>query len=125
VVKSGIEFPHAMPLRSCNIRGNLFNESRILLKGRARNSIRTVAFTVQFVVRDLHTKLLSIFEFLESRHGKSCALLMHVSKIKLRVYRKSVRNFESKERRGVVRVQRHPVQHLLSRYVVVRCMNMA
>jgi len=50
---------------------------------------------------------------------------MHVSKIKLRVYRKSVWNFESKERRGVVRVQRHAVQHLLSRYVVVRCMNMA
>jgi hypothetical protein len=40
------------------------------------------------------------------------------------MYRKSVGNVESKERLGVVRGQRHEMHHLLSRYVVVRCMHM-
>lgn len=84
-----------------------------------------LAFTVQFFARDLHTKLLSICEFLGSWHGKGCALLMHVSKIKLRVYRKSVWNFESKERLGIVRVQRHEMHHLyylvMLSYVVCIC----
>ena len=124
-MKFGVEFPHAVTLRSCNIRGNLFNESRTLLKGRARILSVLLAFTVQFVVRDLHTNLSSICESFERRHAKGCTLLMYVSKIKLREYRKSVWNCESKERLGVVPVQRHAVHHLLSRYIVVRCMNMA
>ena len=102
----------------------IFSTRAVLcLKGGHEILSVLLAFTVQFVVRDLYIKLLSICEFLESRQGKGCALLMHVSKITLRVYRKFVWNFESKERLGVVRVQRNAVHHLLSRYVV-RCMNM-
>ena len=104
----------------------IFSRKAVLwFKGRHKILSVLLAFTVQFGVRDLHTKLLSIFQFLESRHGKGCALLVHVSKSKLRVYRKSLWIFESKERLGVVRVQRRAVHHLLSRYVVVRCMDMA
>lgn len=85
-----------------------------------------LAFTVQFVVMDLHTKLLSICESFERRHGKGCALRMHVSKIKLRVYRKSVWNFESKECLGVVRaLVFSDTQCTIYYHVVVRCMDTA
>jgi len=73
LVKFGVQFPHAVPLRSCNIRGNLFVESRTLLTGRTRNSIRTVSiYCPMCCQRTAHKAVEHLWIFWTSARKRLC-----------------------------------------------------